>query len=245
MTIRDYNAEAGEFAGRSYNYDFDEIVRRYMMRAFNPFMPTGRALELGCYKGDSTQWLMQRYEDLTVIEAASDLVEAARARFGAKVKFLCNTFEACDLAEEFDAIFLINTLEHLDDPVVVLRKIRSWLSPAGRLFVLVPNAQAPSRQIAVKMGLIPYNAAVTVAEACNGHRHTFSFDTLERTVRDAGLSALYRGGLIFKALANYQFDEALRKGIISESYVEGCYQLGMQYPELCASIYLVCERPEP
>ncbi|HEY3949295.1 class I SAM-dependent methyltransferase [Phenylobacterium sp.] len=241
---RDYDKEAGQFGARKYNYDFDARVRGFMMRAFQPLLPAGRALELGCYVGDSTAWLTDIYDDLTVIEAAPSLVEAARARFGERVRFFCSTFEASDLTEEFDAIFLINTLEHLDDPVEVLGKIRRWLSPTGRLFLLVPNAQAPSRQIAVKMGLITHNAAVTEAEAKNGHRHTFSFDTLERCVSEAGLTAFQRGGLVFKGLANYQFDAALEAGIISDAYMEGCYQLGMQYPELCASIYLICGRGE-
>ena len=241
---RDYDREAGQFGDRKYNYDFDARVRSYMMKAFQPFLPEGRALELGCYLGDSTEWLADRYADLTVIEAAPSLVAAARQRFGDRARFFCATFEQIALPETFDAIFLINTLEHLDDPVAVLAKIRQWLTPTGRLFLLVPNAQAPSRQIAVKMGLITHNAAVTEAEAKNGHRSTFSFDTLERTVREAGLTAVHRGGLIFKALANYQFDQALAAGIISDAYVEGCYQLGMQYPELCASIYLICGRGE-
>ena len=119
---RDYDAEAGQFGDRLYNYDFDAIVRAYMMKAFEPLMPAGRALELGCYKGESTEWLAARYDDLTVIEAAPSLVEAARARFGDGVRFFCATFETVELPETYDAIFLINTLEHLDEPVGVLRK---------------------------------------------------------------------------------------------------------------------------
>lgn len=242
---RDYDQEAGQFGERRYNYDFDARVRAYMMRAFEPFLPEGRALELGCYLGESTAWLAGRYDDLTVIEAAQSLVDAAKERLDPRIRFICSTFEDADLDEQFDAIFLINTLEHLDDPVAVLRRINNWLAPDGRLFLLVPNAQAPSRQIAVKMGLITHNAAVTEAEHRNGHRNTFSFDTLEQAARDGGLQAIHRGGLIFKALTNHQFDEALKAGIISDGYVDGCYQLGMQYPELCASIYLICERGEP
>ncbi|MCE4223490.1 class I SAM-dependent methyltransferase [Methylobacterium sp. C25] len=243
MTLaRDYDREAAQVGDRRYNYDFDAITRRYMMRAFTPFMLPGRALELGCYMGESTEWLMGSYADLTVVEAAPSLVEAARARLGDGPRFICSTFEELTLEEEFDTIFLINTLEHLDDPVLVLRKIRRWLSPKGRLFILVPNANAPSRQIAVKMGLITHNSAVTPAEAANGHCNTFSFDTLEQATRDAGFTVFQRGGLIFKALANYQFDAALAAGIITDAYVEGCYQLGTQYPDLTASIYVVCER---
>jgi 2-polyprenyl-3-methyl-5-hydroxy-6-metoxy-1,4-benzoquinol methylase len=242
VVSRDFEREAGEFGDRRYNYGFDAIVRRYMMQTFQSLLPTGRALELGCYLGESTEWLAGCYADLTVIEAAPSLVEAARSRMGDRVRFFCATFEEAVVDETFDAIFLINTLEHLDDPAGVLAKIRTWLTPTGRLFVLVPNAQAPSRQIAVKMGLIPHNTAVTAAEQANGHRNTFAFDTLERVVREGGLRAVQRGGLIFKALANYQFDAALAAGIVTDEYMEGCYQLGMQYPDLCASIYMVCER---
>lgn len=198
--LRDYEREGREQAGRRYNYDFDATLRHAMMRTFAPHLPPGRALELGCYLGDSTELLAAHYPDLTVVEAAPALMEAARNRLGSRARFICSTFEALEWTETFDAIFLINTLEHLDDPAAVLARIRRWLAPGGRLFVLVPNAQAPSRQIAVNMGLITHNAAVTPAEAGNGHRHTFSSDTLDHAVRAAGLTSLCRGGLIFKQI---------------------------------------------
>ena len=33
----------------------------------------------------------------------------------------------------------------------------------------------------------------------------------------------------------------LQTDIISKEYLEGCYRLGQQYPDLCSSIFLVCE----
>jgi hypothetical protein len=42
-------------------------------------------------------------------------------------------------------------------------------------------------------------------------------------------------------LANFQWDQLLSTPIISKAYLEGCYQLGQQYPDLCASIFLMCE----
>src|SRR4029079_5520509 len=117
----------------------------------------------------------------------------------------------------------MHTLEHVDDPILVLAKINSWLTDSGRLFLVVPNAHAASRQIAVKMGLIEHNAAVTDAEFKQGHRRTYSLDTLERDARGAGLQILHRGGVFFKALANYQFDKLIESGIVSTAYLDGCY----------------------
>ena len=91
------------------------------------------------------------------------------------------------------------------------------------------------------MGLIAHNSAVTAAEREHGHRCTYSLDTLERDAVAGGLSVLCRSGVFFKALANFQWDQLLGTDIISNKYLEGCYQLGQQYPDLCSSIYLICE----
>jgi 2-polyprenyl-3-methyl-5-hydroxy-6-metoxy-1,4-benzoquinol methylase len=240
MTPRDHNTEYQDSADRRYAYDVDYIVHKYMIRTFEPFLGQGRALELGCYKGEFTRLLAPYYSDLTVIEAAGDLIHEARAAVGDRATFIHSTFEAAVLDQTFDAIFLVHTLEHLDHPVEVLKKINRWLSSRGRLFLVVPNANAASRQIAVNMGLIAHGAAVTEGEASHGHRTTYTLDTLERDARDGGLTVHHRGGIFFKPLANFQFDQAIRAKIVSEGYLEGCYALGMKYPDLCASIYLLC-----
>jgi 2-polyprenyl-3-methyl-5-hydroxy-6-metoxy-1,4-benzoquinol methylase len=243
--MRDYNKEFQDGQQKKYAYDFDNVLRGYMMRALEPFIRPGKALELGCFQGEMTERLADRFTDLTVIEASGDLVKTASARLGSRAKFVHSTFETAQLTDRFDAIFLVHTLEHLDDPTLVLKQAGSWLSDTGRFFIVVPNANAPSRQIAVQMGLISHNAAVTDAEREHGHRVTYSLDTLEAEVRKAGLEITGRGGIFFKPLANFQFDKLMGGDIVSDAFLEGCYKLGMHYPDLCASVYVVCERPKP
>jgi 2-polyprenyl-3-methyl-5-hydroxy-6-metoxy-1,4-benzoquinol methylase len=240
--VRDHNSEYQDNASRQYAYDFDYIVRRYMMRTLSPFFTDGKALELGCFEGETTKLYVERFSDLTVIEAADTLIEVARRKVPASVRFIHTTIEEAELEPVYDSIFLVHTLEHLDNPVEALARMRGWLSPAGRLFVVVPNADAASRQIAVKMGLIETNNAVTEGELAHGHRRTYSLDTLEHDVRQAGLGIEARGGVFFKPFANFQFDLLLKHRVIDQGYLDGCYALGMQYPELSASIYLVCTR---
>src|SRR5262245_16130258 len=78
VTTRDYDLEHKDGA-RQYAYQFDTLLRRYIMRALDPFLPPGRALEMGCYTGDMTELIAERYPDLTVIEASGELVAAASA----------------------------------------------------------------------------------------------------------------------------------------------------------------------
>ena len=240
---RDYNIEMKDAEDHRYAYSFDfGVMHPFMIRSFEPFFNSGSLLELGSFKGDFTQRLLPYFEDVTCVEASSDAIEEAKGRVGGSVVFINALFEKVSLPKRYDNIVLTHVLEHLDDPVAVLKRINDeWLAPGGRLFLVCPNANAPSRQIAVKMGLITHNAAVTPAEAEHGHRCTYSLDTLERDAVAAGLSVVHRSGIFFKALANFQWDRLLQTDIISKEYLEGCYQLGQQYPDLCSSIFLMCE----
>jgi hypothetical protein len=35
---------------------------------------------------------------------------------------------------------------------------------------------------------------------------------------------------------------SLNTEIISKEYLDGCFQLGQQYPDLCSSIFMVCKK---
>lgn len=240
---RNYDAEIKNTGDHQYAYGFDfDVMHPYMMRSFEPFFRSGSVLELGSFKGDFTRRLRQRFDEVTCVEASAEALAVARGRFSDGVRFVHSRFETVTLPARYDNIVLTHVLEHLDDPVALLRRINDeWLADGGRLFLVCPNANAPSRQIAVKMGLISHNAAVTPAEATHGHRCTYSLDTLERDARAGGLRVVSRSGIFFKALANFQWDRLLHTDIISDAYLEGCYMLGQQYPDLCSSIFLLCE----
>ncbi len=241
---RDYDTESKDNEARKYAYNFDlDVMHGFMIRSFEPFFIKGSVLELGSFKGDFTRRLLARFDDVTCIEASSEALADARTKLGDGATLIHSTFEAVQLPRRYDNIVLTHVLEHLDDPVGLLRRINDeWLSEKGRLFLVCPNANAPSRQIAVKMGLIAHNAAVTPAELDHGHRRTYALDTLERDAVTAGLNVRHRSGIFFKALANFQWDRLLGTDIIGPAYLEGCYSLGQHYPDLCASIFLLAEK---
>lgn len=240
---RNYDNELRDTEDHKYAYGFDfDVMHPFMVRSFAPFFNPGNLLELGSFKGDFTQRLMPCFDDITCVEASTAAVGEARQKLGNRISFINARFEDAMLPRRYDNIIMTHVLEHLDDPIRVLRRINEeWLAEGGRFFLVCPNANAPSRQIAVKMGLISHNAAVTPAEAEHGHLRTYSLDTLERDAVAAGLRVILRSGIFFKALANFQWDRLLQTDIVSREYLEGCYALGQQYPDLCSSIFLLCE----
>lgn len=241
---RNYDREWQDTPAHKYAYQFDfDVMHPFMIRSFEPFFRPGSALELGSFRGDFTRRLLAHFSDLTCVEASAAAIADARAALGERVTYVHDVFESVALPRRYDNIVLTHVLEHVDDPVGVLRRVNEeWLADGGRFFLVCPNANAPSRQIAVKMGLVSHNAAVTPAEQEHGHRITYSLDTLERDAVAAGLRVVHRSGIFFKALANFQWDRLLATDIISKEYLEGCFQLGQIYPDLCSSIFLMCER---
>ncbi len=245
-TKRDYNEELKDNEGRKYAYGFDfDVMHPYMIESFKPFFKGGNFLELGSHIGTFTKRFTGFFDDITCVEASDEAIKEAMSDLGNDINFVNALFETVELPTKYDNIVLTHVLEHVDDPVKVLKRINDeWLSDTGRFFLVCPNANAPSRQIAVKMGLISHNSAVTPAEKEHGHNITYTLDTLERDAKAAGLKVVHRSGIFFKVMANFQWDRLLQTDIISKEYLEGCYQLGQQYPDLCSSIFLMCEKGE-
>lgn len=242
--MRDLNKEFQDTEDRKYAYDFDYIHRDFMLEHFKYlFKPELKVLEMGCYHGEFTKKLLPHFDSISVVEGASELIEVAKHNVNSnKVKFFHSTFETYETDKTYDLIFLIHTLEHLDDRTLVLNKIYDLLSENGKLVLIVPNANAASRQIAVAMNLIDFNTAVTPGEKEHGHRVTYNLDTLRHEVLSSKLKVVDSGGVMYKPLANFQIDKALSAGIIDLEFLRGCYELGKKYPDQCASIFTICTK---
>ena len=244
LTKRDYNKEFKDTSDHKYAYNFDfDIMHHYMIESFKHHFVKGNCLELGSFKGDFTKRLIPYFDDITCVEASDEAIKISKQNLKDNITYYNSLFENVELPKKYDNIILTHVLEHIDDPVGLLSRIKNeWLSEDGKLFLVCPNANAPSRQIAVKMGLISHNSAITPAEEEHGHKITYTLDTLERDTKLGGLNAIHSSGIFFKALANFQWDQLLNTDIISKEYLDGCFQLGQQYPDLCSSIMLICKK---
>src|SRR3990167_4377649 len=103
--MRNFNLEYQDTEDRLYAYNFDYIMHQYMMKSFQPWIKPGKALEMGCYKGEFTRLLSKQYQDITVIEGSSELIQEARSNLtNANIKYIHDVFELANVAEKFDAI---------------------------------------------------------------------------------------------------------------------------------------------
>jgi SAM-dependent methyltransferase len=100
-----------------------------------------RVLEVGCGAGQLSSLLRARGHHVTGIELIPQAVQRAAAVLD---EVVCADVEDESLSfipGSFDVLIFADVLEHLLDPWGVLRRCVSWLSPAGRVVVSVPNVQ--------------------------------------------------------------------------------------------------------
>lgn len=205
-------------------------------RSLQPYFVPGNVLEMGSADGHMTELLLTHFDDVSIVDGSSDFVEAIRQRMP-EVKTHLSLFEQFAPAETYDNIVMAHILEHVEDPVQVLKLAASWLSPGGRVLVIVPNALSLHRLAGVKMGMLTAPTDLNEDDIRIGHRRVYTPETLEADVAAAGLRLIKRDGIFLKPLSNKQIEEGW-----SQELIDAYYELGKDFPDLATEILLVCER---
>jgi len=163
--------------------------------------PDDSVLELGVGDGVTLDKLSGVPQSYTVVEGAPTLVATVRDRFP-KIDVVQSMFEEYLPEKPFDRVFALHVMEHVDDPVSLLKHMRSWLKPEGDLVVIVPNCESIHRQLAVLMGLQPRLDSPSPRDYVVGHQRVYSLSTLRADLNTAGYDAVEEKGFFFKPLPN-------------------------------------------
>lgn len=216
-------------------------MHEYMIKSFLHYINKGSCLEIGSYDNAFTLHLLKHFDSVTCVEQDEKMAKLSAKRKLKNVTVINSRIEDVNLGK-FDNIFLTHVLEHIETPVSVLKMCRNMLNKGGRIFIAVPNAGAMSRRIAVQMGLVESIEAVTPSEKEHGHKRTYSRETLRADITKSGIKKFHISGCMFKPLSNFQMDLAMECNVFNRKYLDACYELGKDDPELCSSLLAVCEK---
>jgi 2-polyprenyl-3-methyl-5-hydroxy-6-metoxy-1,4-benzoquinol methylase len=182
----------GQGADRFVDYLFElhnptKTVRQYewrgiveAVRSCMPLRPDVRWLDFGCGNGGLVRHCLEHlacsvsgYEDGWIRDQALNLGIPLMTR------------DALDAAlGTFDIVTAIEVVEHLVDPLMELRLIRSLLKPGGLLLITTGNA-APHRERLFEWGYFLPEVHVSLFEP----------RTLARALRESGFRAEFKGYL--------------------------------------------------
>lgn len=210
---------------------------RYSFRVFERFLRGGSILEMGAAEGLMSELLAGTGKALTIVEGSHAFCESLARRFPA-AHVAHSLFEAFAPQCKYDNIVLGHVLEHVDDPVAIVRKAAGWLAPAGRVLAAVPNSQSLHRQAAVLMGLLASASSLNEVDLHHGHRRVFDPPSFRQCFLDAGLAIEVSGGYWLKPLSNAQIESTW-----SAQMLEAFMQLGERHPEIAGEIYVIAGGP--
>jgi 2-polyprenyl-3-methyl-5-hydroxy-6-metoxy-1,4-benzoquinol methylase len=120
----------------------EELGRRHTARRLldllAEYVPHGRLLDVGCGYGLLLDEAQRRGYDADGLELWTEAARYARETLHLHVRN--EAFEDAQLEEQsYDAVLLVDILEHFDDPVNALARARSLLVPGGVLLIVTPD----------------------------------------------------------------------------------------------------------
>jgi SAM-dependent methyltransferase len=158
-------------------------------------------LDIACGTGWTTSIMQKRGFDVTGLESSVARSQYCRDRYDLKV--VTGFIENFEPSELFDIVTMRHILEHIEHPVEVLEKVRSFLKKDGILLITLPNINSIGRYIFQEhwTWVLPW------------HLHFYHPKTLELLLTKMG----------FKKLSLYQmpsplwYPEALRESLGPQS----------------------------
>ncbi|MDI7260209.1 MAG: class I SAM-dependent methyltransferase [Thermodesulfobacteriota bacterium] len=239
---------------------YETMMGKYIVKSVLEHARPLSLLDVACGNGLITSQLARRFSRVVGVEASSALIDNAREMYP-QIEFIHSLAEEYRDPEGFTTITILNLLEHVIDPVDLLKRVSENLKPEGVIIANVPNALAANRRIARLMGsleseyeLSPFDINVA------GHRRYYDMPMLIRDFESAVLRVIHKGGIFYKGLSSVQFNWLLEQGEWDkggygwgrvgaekakdwrQAFCDACYEFGKEHPEDCNLIYVVAQK---
>lgn len=217
------------------NWGFYTKLVHMGFRTIEPHLKPGSMLEVGPADGEMTKFLLPQAEELEIVDAAQSYVDKVKL-LDSRIVGYCSLIEDFDAPKLYDNVVFAHVLEHVVNPVEVLKRLSGFLKPGGRLHIIVPNANSLHRQVGVKMGMMKDVHELNDADKSVDHKRVYDHESLSEDVKKAGMSIVEMGGIFYKPLSNSQIEAQW-----SDELIEGFFQLGKDYPYQSSELFVIAE----
>ena len=179
--------------------EFQRHWRR--LRELRPPRPGDFLLDVGCQMGDFGAIAQADGVQPCGLELSAPYAEACRVRWGPAAIVHHGTFDTADFGRRFEYVTAFETLEHVCDPIAVLRQMAERLAPGGLLAISVPSsdyfhfkywllARSPAATL-LKPILTRYRGLYARQILPHTHVYNFSHASVVRLFERAGLQTMH------------------------------------------------------
>jgi 2-polyprenyl-6-hydroxyphenyl methylase/3-demethylubiquinone-9 3-methyltransferase len=165
------------------------------------------ALDVGCGAGLLAEPLARLGAKVTAVDAAPELIEAARAHAagqGLEIDYRAAAVE--QIEGQFDLVTSMEVIEHVADQGAFLSAIAARLAPDGLLILSTPNKTAMSRLLTVGLA----EATGAVPKGTHDFDKFIAPDRMRQLLADAGLKCIDVEGIAWSPTRGLHLSEDLR-----------------------------------
>jgi len=230
----DLDAHLAAYAGGSqYDFDNEILLTWYPRRIIALASLATSMLELGLGHGFTAPIFAPYFRRHVVVEGSSAVIQNFRRKYpDVRTEIVRDLFERFETSERFDAIVMGFVLEHVEDPVALIKRYKRYLAPGGKLFIAVPNAQSLNRRLGFVAGLLDDLHQLSANDLALGHRRYYTLASLTAEAAKAGCRVERAEGIYLKPFTTQQI-MALS---LDKRVIEAMCQVGVDYPELSCGL---------
>jgi SAM-dependent methyltransferase len=217
-----------------YHQRFDKGIYGKYLKVAHLLPPRASVLEIGCHTGYFSQFLQGQGFDVIGLENNVDAVRVAQEK---GVTVLFGDIESPDLMSglhrTFDVILLMDVLEHLRDPAIVLNRLMPLLSDQGVIIITGPNISYWAVRKDLLLGKWEYTETGILDRT---HLHLYGAADWKRLVVDAGYDICK-----FDVAEGFlPIEHILLRIPLIRAIIPVFRDLAFRYmPELFATVYLI------
>lgn len=216
-------------------YDFDNkiLLSWYPQRILAQNNGANSLLELGLGHGYTSNIFSKSFSRHQVLEGSTAVIKNFRENYPhCQAEIIETYFEIFSTDEKFDLIVMGFILEHVEDPLAIIKRYKKFLAPGGKIYVAVPNAEALNRRLGHLAGMLPDIEALGENDFLLGHKRYYSVQSLTNDIEQAGCRVNKLEGIYLKPFTSSQ----MMSLNLPDSIVQALCEAGIHYPELSCGI---------
>jgi 2-polyprenyl-3-methyl-5-hydroxy-6-metoxy-1,4-benzoquinol methylase len=217
-----------------YDFDNEILLTWYPQRVLMNASEATSILELGVGHGFTTNIFSNNFDRHVVLEGSPAIIQNFKEKFPeCNAEIVETYFENFYTDEKFDVIVMGFILEHVDNPYEIIRRYKKFLSPGGKFFLAVPNAEVLNRRLGHLAGMLEDMTALSENDFQQGHKRYYTVASLAEEINRAGFKIDRLEGIYLKPLTTSQIITLK----LDERIIHALCKIGVDYPELSCAIF--------
>jgi len=165
----------------------NDFTNGHLIKLFNKHIGSKKSvLDVGCGTGSLSLYLGSKNNKVVGIDISNKAIYSAKENakkfnLTKKCTFLKTTLEDYENKNRFDAILMLEVIEHLEDDKSALLKINSLLKKQGLIILSTPSLSAPLYRVGF---LNKFDIRV-------GHKRRYSKDSIKNLMKKANLKIVF------------------------------------------------------